>query len=217
MKSKYKTVLFDLDGTLSNSAMGVKMGIEAALREMNKPIPDLSDYSKYVGPPLLTTFQRLCGLNRTEAERAMLLYRRDYEQRGRYENYLYDGMYDLIKRLREGGALTAVATSKYEPFANWVIEYIGLHGMFDAVCGSTLDGERKEKWDIIAYAGKTLGIEIGADVCLIGDTQFDAVGAFKAGCDFIGVGYGFGTRQQIEQAGGVKIADSVDGLYPLLF
>ncbi|MCQ4021893.1 MULTISPECIES: HAD hydrolase-like protein [unclassified Ruminococcus] len=218
MKSKYKIVLFDLDGTLSNSAKGVQLGIEAALQKMNKPVPDLSDYSQYVGPPLLTTFQKLCGLTKEEAVAAVELYRDDYEQRGKYENYQYEGMRELLETLRGAGAVTAVATSKYEPFAKWVIEYIGLGGAFDAVCGSTLDGKRKEKADIVRYAADTLNVEISKQtICLVGDTMFDAAGAVQAGCDFVGVSYGFGTAEQIINAGGTRIAASVSELYNLLF
>lgn len=217
MRSKYKIILFDLDGTLSDSAYGVKLGIEAALTKMNKPIPDLSDYSKYVGPPLLTTFQKLCGLSADEAVQAVLYYRDDYEQRGKYENYLFEGMDELLKTLKESGAVIAVATSKYEGFATWVIDYIGLHGVFDAVCGSTLDGARKEKADIVRYAAETIGTEISEDtICLVGDTTFDAAGAVQAGCDFVGVSYGFGTIEQMKSAGGRKFAASVKELYDFL-
>lgn len=217
MKSKYKIVLFDLDGTLSDSAYGVKLCIEAALQKLGKPIPDLSDYSLYVGPPLLTTFQKLCGLTAEESVKAVDLYREEYEQRGKYENYQYEGMRELILKLKESGAVTAVATSKYEPFARWVVDYIGLDGVFDAVCGSTLDGKRKEKADIVRYAADTLGVSISKQtICLVGDTRFDAAGAVQAGCDFVGVSYGFGTVEQMQKAGGTKIAASVSELYDYL-
>lgn len=218
LKGRYPVVLFDLDGTLSDSANGVKLGIEAAMKAMNKPIPDLSDYSLYVGPPLLSTFQVLCGLTEEEALRAVELYRVDYEARGKYENYLYNGMDKLLKSLKKGGSTIAVATSKYEGFAHWVIDYIGLSGIFDAVCGSTLDGSRKEKADIIKYAADTLGVKVSkTELCLVGDSKFDAVGAMTAGCGFVGVSYGFGTKEQILGAGGCKISDSVEELYNYLF
>lgn len=218
MNSKYKIVLFDLDGTLSESAQGVRICIEAALQKLGKPIPDLSDYSLYVGPPLLTTFRGLCGLSDDEAVKAVELYREEYEQRGKYENYQYKGMRELILALKQGGAVTAVATSKYEPFARWVVDYIGLDGVFDAVCGSTLDGKRKEKADIVRYAADTLGVQLSKQtICLVGDTSFDAAGAAQAGCDFVGVSYGFGTVEQMQKAGGEKIAASVAELYGFLF
>lgn len=217
MKSRYKVVLFDLDGTLSDSAYGVKLGIEAALTKMGKPIPDLSDYSLYVGPPLLTTFKKLCGLSDEEALKAVELYRSDYEKRGKYENYLFKGMDNLLKTLKNSGAVIAVATSKFEGFATWVVDYIGLNGVFDAICGSTLDGKRKEKTEIVRYAADTLGVQISENtICLVGDTMFDAAGAKSAGCDFVGVSYGFGTVEQIKAAGGEKIAASVDELYGFL-
>lgn len=218
MKSKYKIVLFDLDGTLSDSAYGVKLGIEAALTKANKPIPDLSDYSQYVGPPLLTTFQKLCGLTYEEAIQGVNDYRDHYEERGKYENYLYDGMKELLLDLKKSGAVIVVATSKYEAFATWVVDYIGLGGVFDAICGSTLDGKRKEKADIVRYAAETIGAEISKDnICLVGDSMFDAAGAVSAGCDFVGVTYGFGTKEQIIGAGGEKLATSVKDLYNYLF
>lgn len=218
MRSRYKVLLFDLDGTLSSSAYGIRISVEAALKKMNKPIPDLSDYSQYIGPPLITTFQRLCGLSEREAEQAALYYRDDYENRGKYKNYMFEGIDKLLKRLKDSGVIMAVASSKFEGFASWVVDYIGLGGIFDAICGSTLDGKRKEKADIIRYAAEILNVPLSSEsVCLVGDTKFDALGAVQAGCDFVGVGYGYGTIEQMESAGGKKFAGNVAELYGLLF
>lgn len=217
MKCKYDIVLFDLDGTLSNSAQGVQDGIKAALKQMNKPVPDLSDTSLYIGPPLLSTFEGLCGLKGSEIETAMELYIKDYEENGKLKNYMYEGLDKLIDEIRKSGAKAVVATSKFEPFAYEVIKLIGLEGRFDAICGANRDGTRKEKAQVIRYAMKTLNSDDYSRAVLIGDTKFDAEGAKKTGCDFIGVTYGFGKKEQMAAMGANKFSETVQGLYKLLF
>ncbi|MGN0550264.1 MAG: HAD hydrolase-like protein [Acutalibacteraceae bacterium] len=217
MKCKYKVVFFDLDGTLSDSAAGVKQCIELALNEMNKPVPCLDDSSLYVGPPLLTTFKKLCGLCDEQALEAIELYRGFYESKGKYNNRLYDGMDRLLADIRKSGATICVATSKYEGFVPDVLEHIGIPDCFDMICGSNLDGSRKEKADVIRYACGKLGITPDFSCVLIGDSAFDALGAMEAGCDFIGVTYGFGKKEQLINLGADKLADTVDDIRRFIF
>ena len=160
MRCRYETVMFDLDGTLSDSAQGVRDGIETTLKRMDKPVPNLDDTSLYVGPPLITTFIKVCGLSSEEAIRAVEIYRQAYEESGKYKNTLYKGIDRLLSDLRQAGVKLCVATSKYEGFVQEVLELIGIPDAFDLICGSNLDGSRKEKADIIRYVAKKLGCAV---------------------------------------------------------
>lgn len=208
-KCKYKVILFDLDGTLSESGEGVKQGILTTMEKLNKPLPDLSDNSIYIGPPLLHTFSNICGLTAEEAKEATKMYMSFYSEKGKYCNRLYDGMEEVLKALKATGAKLVVTTSKYEGFAEEIMEYLKASQYFDLICGSSKDGSRKEKNDVIMYAMDKLNCSINKqEVVLIGDSKFDTIGAGKVGCDFIGVTYGYGKKDQMEQEGCTKFADT---------
>lgn len=208
LKIKYKAVLFDLDGTLSESAPGIRYSLEETLKKMGQPVPDLSDYSVYVGPPLLNTLMNLCSMTKEEAENATEIYRGIYNTVGKYKNKLYDGIEELLTALKNSGAKIAVATSKYEPFAEDVIKIIGAYDYFDKICGSNLDGSRKDKKDIVEYARKELGLSENDKMVLVGDTFYDTKGALAAGIDFIGVNYGYGIKALMVESGGKNFADT---------
>ncbi len=204
---KYDYILFDLDGTLSESAPGIKLSIEHSLAELGLPCPELSDYSLYIGPPLLDTFRGLCSVPEELVQQAMELYRRYYDDVGVLNNRLYDGVIELIGSLRSAGCRTAICTSKNEPVAEKVADHLCLTDRIDAICGSTLDGSRRAKGDIIPYALETLGCTDKSRAVMVGDTHFDASGAVAAGVDFIGVTYGYGTRESMAAVGATMFAD----------
>ena len=215
---RYLYVLFDLDGTVSRSAEGIRASLEYAVKELGVEMPDLSDYTRYIGPPLIDTFKNLVGLDDEQAEIGSHLYRSYYSKRGKLLNHAYDGIRDLLRSLGEQGCRLAVCTSKYEPFAKEIIDILGLTDYFDAVCGSNLDGSRKDKRDLIPYAVKTLGGDFSKDAAktvLIGDTFYDARGARECGVDFVGVEYGYGSLQAMRDEGAQRFAKTpadVEGL-----
>lgn len=215
MKS-YDYILFDFDGTISESALGVKRCIDLTLKEMGRPVPDLSDYSKYIGPPLTRTFEKLCGLSYEESFEALPIYRKYYNEVGVEENRMYDGIEDLLQALRESGKRMAVCTSKNEILAVKSMKAIGAYPYFDAVCGSKEDGSRKEKRDLIPYALSTLGCEDKSKAVMIGDTYFDAEGARLCGIDFIGVLYGYGDEASMQKEGAKVFAKTPVDLQKLL-
>ena len=205
---KYDAVLFDLDGTLSASAEGIRRCIELTMEELGRPCPDLSDYSRYIGPPLNRTFHLLCGLSDDEVERALPIYRGFYDIYGTRANRLFDGVPDVLRALKDSPLRVAVCTSKNERLARDVVAYLGIGEYLDAVCGSRDDGSRKEKRDLIPYALHALG-DIPADrAVMVGDTWFDTLGAVQCGVDFIGVLYGYGTRDSMAQSGAEVFADA---------
>lgn len=217
--TKYRFVLFDLDGTVSESAGGIRMSLEHAIKSLGKPSPDLNDYTLYIGPPLIDTFRNVCHFSEEDSQNGVELYRDFYDEKGKYVNKLYDGIREVLVKLRERGAKIAVCSSKYEKFAEEIVEILGVSGCFDAVCGSTLDGSRKDKKDLIPYAVKALGGNFEEDrqsVIMLGDTYFDARGAKQCGVDFIGVEYGYGSVETMRQEGAEVFAKTPSDLIGLL-
>lgn len=217
--TKYKYVLFDLDGTVSESALGIRVSLEHAIKEIGKPLPDLDDYTLYIGPPLIDTFRNLCQFTEEESAQGVEIYRDYYDNHGKYKNRLYDGMREVLLSLKSQGARIAVCTSKYDKFAEEIVEILGVSDCFDAVCGSTLDGSRKDKKDLIPYAVKALGGDFNADradTVMLGDTYFDARGARMCDVDFIGVKYGYGSLEQMKAEGAEVFAETPADILPLL-
>lgn len=206
--SKYEVVLFDLDGTITESAPGIRKCIECTLDEMGYSHPDLSDYSNYVGPPLVNTFNGLCGLPIDKAYEAIVIYRKYYNIHGIENNFLFDGIKEVLDTLKENNIKIAICSSKTEHLAKAVLDFLGITEYFSAVCGSLPDGTRKEKEELIPYALDTLGINDNSKAVLVGDTKFDAKGARLTGTDFIGVSYGYGTIEQMKSEGAINIASN---------
>ncbi len=217
--NRYTYVLFDLDGTVSRSAEGIRASLEYAIKELDVPMPDLNDYTLYIGPPLIDTFKNLVGLDNERAEIGSHLYRSYYNKRGKLLNRAYDGVEELLSKLKERGCKLAVCTSKYEPFAKEIIDILGLTEYFDAVCGSTLDGSRKDKRDLIPYAVESLGGDFARDkrlTVMLGDTYYDARGAAECGVDFIGISYGYGTVEAMKSEGASVFADTPEQVLAFL-
>lgn len=214
--TKYDAVLFDLDGTISASADGIRKCIELTMDALHKPCPDLSDYSKYIGPPLNRTFSLLCGLSDADVARALPIYRGYYDIHGTVANRLFDGVLVVLEALKNSPMKVAVCTSKNERLARDVIAHLGIGEYLDAVCGSRDDGSRKEKPDLIPYALASLGDIPPSRAVMIGDTYFDTLGAVATGVDFIGVTYGYGKKVAMIEAGAELFADTPAELLPFL-
>lgn len=217
--TKYKYVLFDLDGTISESAGGIRKSLEHAITALGKPLPNLDDYTLYIGPPLIDTFRNVCHFSEEDSQKGVELYRSFYDEKGKYINNLYDGIKDVLIKLKENGAKIAVCSSKYEKFAEEIVANLGVSDCFDAVCGSTLDGSRKDKKDLIPYAVKSLGRDFNSEMentVMLGDTYFDARGARQCGVDFIGVEYGYGSIQAMKDEGAEVFAKTPADILPLL-
>ena len=219
--TKYKYVLFDLDGTISESALGIRKSLEHTITVLGggTDMPDLSDYTLYIGPPLLDTFRNLCHFSEEKSREGVEIYRAYYDENGKKMNRLYDGIADVLKKLKEDGCKVAVCSSKYEKFAGEIIEILGVSEYFDAICGSTLDGSRKDKKDLIPYAVKSLGGDFENEresVIMLGDTFFDARGARQCEVDFVGVEYGYGDVQMMKDEGASVFAKTPVDIIPLL-
>lgn len=212
----YKYILFDLDGTITDSALGITNSVKYALNKLNSPIPSYDTLCKFIGPPLLDGFRDICGFEREKAQTAVKYYREYYETTGLFENAVYDGIPELLKALKESGKSVILATSKPEKFARLILEHFNLMQYFDFAAGASMDETRNNKDAVIAYALKECNIKDKSLAVMVGDRHHDVDGAKVNGISSIGVLYGFGNREELETAGADYIAEDVNALYRIL-
>ncbi len=208
-----KAILFDLDGTLTDSGEGIINCAVYALERFGLPIPPRDEMRVFVGPPLADTFQKF-GVRADQAEEAIRVFRERYLPIGKFENVPYPGIRELLETLKAKGHKLYVATSKPEATSVEILEHFDLAKYFDRICGDSMDLSRSSKEAVIAYL---LG-EIGrADsITMVGDTKFDIIGANAHGIPAIGVSWGYGEVADMEAAGAKAIAHNMDELLALL-
>ncbi len=209
---KYKYVFWDLDGTLSDSAPGIVNSIVYALEHMGTDIGDREKLKKFVGPPLAESFENYYGYTPEQIDTAVKFFREYYQANGINENKMFEGTEELLIKLVGAGYINVVATSKPEPFARTILHRYGIDKYFLYIAGSTIDEARTKKAEVIAYALETCGITDKSQVVMVGDRAHDCIGAKLNGLDCIGVLYGYGERQELEDAGVVAIAKDIDEL-----
>ncbi len=213
----YKYILFDLDGTVTDPYMGITNSILYSLRYYPEITPPEREALKvFIGPPLADKYSEFFGLSEEESKLAVEHYREYYRPTGIFENEVYGGIPELLRKLRTKGKKVYLATSKPQIFAERIVEHFGLSDCFDGIYGSTLDGSIVKKADIIALLLKNENCIISESV-MIGDTEFDILGAAKLGMDGIGVTYGYGLEENIKYAKPVAMARSVAELKDILF
>ena len=212
----YNIILFDLDGTISDPGIGITNSVAYALEKFNIKVKERTELYKFIGPPLQDSFEQVYGLKEKECENAITYYREYFKERGLYENELYDGMEQLLKDIRNAGKKIILATSKPEKFAVEILEYFKIEQYFDMIAGATMDSSRSKKADVIAYALKESGIEDLSSVVMVGDREHDIFGAKENGIASIGVLYGYGDREELQNAGALHIVETVDELKDLL-
>ena len=212
--SKY--ILFDLDGTLTDSAPGITASVKYALEKSGEPVPDYPVLCKFIGPPLLYGFMNFCGMSEERAEKAVGYYREYYGVKGIFESELYPGIKELLSQLFSSNKKVILATSKPEVFAVKILEHFGISDYFYFTAGATLDKTRTEKADVIAYALKSAGVTDRRKAVMVGDRFHDIDGAKANGIRSVGVLYGFGSRKELENAGADFIAMDTNELYRIL-
>jgi phosphoglycolate phosphatase len=215
MKPNYDLILFDIDGTLTDSEPGITGAAREALMRMGFPIPEQETLRKFIGPPLWQSFIDYCGMTAEQAEQAVEFYRATYNVKGAFENKPYPYISELLDELRAAGATLAVATSKPASIALPVLKYFHLMPYFKYVSAPGDDEHSSRKKELILSAESFCGISKERTV-MIGDTHFDAAGAREAQTDFIGVLYGFGTKEEMEREGAKVFARNVAELKNLL-
>lgn len=201
MARKFDGVLFDFDGTFADTGEGIFKCIRKALEEMGKP--QLSDESlrTFIGPPLNESFKRECGMTDDETAQALDIYRKHYNA-GDYKLLrVYDGMIELINTLKSAGIITAVASSKPQYFVIKILESLGVENIFDVVSGADGQYVDANKFRIIQNAMDKGGLKDKSKVLMVGDRRFDVIGSKTVGIKCAGVLFGYGSREELEQAG----------------
>ncbi|MCL2514216.1 MAG: HAD-IA family hydrolase [Oscillospiraceae bacterium] len=212
----FKYILFDLDGTIINSAPGIINSIGYALEKLGEPVPGREALYKFLGPPLQRSFIEILGFSKEKTDRAVEYYRGNYREKGIYGCAVYPGVPELIKSLKAGGRTVVLATSKPIIFSEKILKNIGLHEYFDFISGSELDGSRVDKYEVIKYALDSLKIENPSEAVMTGDREHDIIGAKKAGIASIGVLYGYGSLFELQSAGADYVAADTEELYEFI-
>ena len=208
-----KSVLFDLDGTLTDSGEGITRCAQLALSHFGIEIPDRNRLRVFVGPPLRESFPRF-GVPEDQVEEAISIFRGRYLTVGKFENAVYPGIPQLLQKLRDRGCHLYVATSKPEDTAVEILEKFGLAQYFDLICGAVWDGSRDAKEAVIAYLLEQIGTE--QEAVMIGDTAYDVIGAKAHGIPTIGVSWGYGEDQDMLEAGAVALARDTKELLQMI-
>ena len=213
---RYSTILFDLDGTLTDPVLGICRSVQYALGKAGKPVGPLEHYHKWIGPPLLRSFEVYANATPEEAQELLRFYRERFSSVGLFENEVYPGIPELLRELKDRGARMAVATGKPTVFASQILEHFGILDRFEYVSGISLDREPLDKCENILRALYKLGITDKSGCVIVGDRSQDVVGAKMCGIDSIGVLYGYGSREELEAEGPTMLADSVADLRRVL-
>ena len=205
----YKAILFDLDGTLTESGEGITKSVQYALEKIGKPEADLEALKVFVGPPLLEQFMRYAQVDEETARQAVVFYRERYSTIGIFENRTYDGVEEMLDWLKNKGYILAVASSKPEYFVNKVLDHFHLTHYFDEIVGSEMNGERTTKSDVIEETLRRLHMEKQREqVIMVGDKEHDVLGARQSGLPCISVSYGYGTMEELREADPLKIVNT---------
>lgn len=208
-----KTILFDLDGTLTDSGEGIINCAALALEHFGIPVPDRVTMRVFVGPPLDKTFREF-GVPADKTDEAIRVYRSRYIPIGKFENSPYPGIREMLEALQNQGCRLFVATSKPEKMSVEILEHFDLAGYFEGICGATLDGTRSSKEDVIEYLIRKNGRD--SHMLMVGDTIYDILGAKAHGIPAIGVDWGYGETKDMITAGAAAIAYDPQQLLELL-
>ena len=208
-----KAVLFDLDGTLTDSGEGIMNCARLALSHYGIEVADEASLRVFVGPPLAETFLKF-GVPAEEVDHAIEIYRSRYIPIGKYENKPYPGIRELLEKLKAEGHRLYVATSKPETTSVDILEHFDLAKYFDIIAGASFDHARHSKALVIAYLLEQTGKDL--DAVMVGDTAFDVIGAKSHGIPTVGVSWGYGKVSDMEEAGAIGIAHTMDEIYDLI-
>ena len=212
----YDIIIFDLDGTLTDSGLGITNSVRYTLDKYSIEVKDNSELECFIGPPLNVSFEQFYGFSREESRNAVSIYREYYREKGIFENEVYDGIEKLLKDIKESGKIAAVATSKPELFARQILDHFGLSEYFAYIGGSKMDETRTDKAEVIDYVLGELKVTDKSRVVMVGDREHDMIGANKIGLDSIGVLYGYGSLEELEPHKPTYIAPTVADIFPLI-
>lgn len=216
---KIHTILFDLDGTLTDSGEGIMNAVRYTLERYGRTATE-AQLRSFIGPPLQTQFQQFLNVSEEEGKRAVSIYREYYTDRGIFENKLYPGVIELLEQLKYAGFRICMATSKPEKFAVQIAEHFSFASYFDRIGGALMNGNRTKKCEVIEYVLGEEGISKESrsrdGVLMIGDREHDILGARQTGIHSMGVLYGYGSREELEDAGAERIAETPEQIWEIL-
>lgn len=215
--NKYQLIIFDLDGTMLDTSLGIFSSIEFAVNKMNFEMPSQEVLNTFIGPPIQDSFARVFSIEGETLEKISNFYRDHYRDIGIQKAVPYEGMLEMFKYCKENNIGTAVATYKRQDFTDTILENFGFDKYTDNICGSDVEGKLKKK-DIIMNCIVNSGIEDFRKVVMVGDTMFDAIGAEEIEVDFIGVTYGFGfySKEDVDKYKNVGYVDKIENLKHLI-
>ena len=208
-----KIILFDLDGTLTDSGEGILNCGEIVLRHFGLDVPSRENMRCMVGPPLSESFLRF-GVKQEDIAEAIEIYRAHYTKEGIFQNFPYPGIRQLLQKLHSQGHTLCVATSKPEYMAKIILEHFELAGYFHLICGASNDSVRSTKSEVIAYLLEMLPTR--ENIIMVGDTVYDVVGAAEFGIPAVGVAWGYGSVSEMLTSGATAVAYSTQELFDLL-
>jgi phosphoglycolate phosphatase len=227
----FKYVLFDLDGTLTDSGEGITKAVQYALHEQGIEEPDLHRLDSFVGPPLDVSFKSRYGMNDEQMLRAVKKFREYYEPVGIFENRVYEGIPEMLSACRKEGITLAVASSKPQLFVHQVLEHFDIEKYFSVIVGSEMDGRRTDKKEVVEEALRQL-TELAKDnnavktqqlrenmelqTAMVGDRCYDMEGAAQHHLKAVGVSYGYGSEEELKEAGAHMVAGTVAELQKVL-
>ena len=212
---KYQTILFDLDGTLIDPAVGITNSVAHALMKFGIENMDRTTLYPFIGPPLVDSFSKYYRLSQEDSKRAVDCYREYFSVRGIYECNVYPGIETLLRSIKHSGKKVLLATTKPERYAKQILDNLHLSPFFDCVAGSNMDGTRSQKGEIIPYALARLG-KMEGNTVMVGDREHDILGAKQTGINSIGVLYGYGSEEELIGAGADHLVSSVLELQRIL-
>jgi len=204
----FSAVLFDLDGTIVDSAPGITSTLAWTFEQLGLPVPTPAELLRWVGPPILESFRDLAGFDARESREALAIYRSRYLTTGAFDANVYPGVPGVLRSIHEAGIPLSLATSKPETPARLVLDHFGLTRWFDELTGASDDEVRSRKADVVAEALRRLALR-GADlsrVVLVGDRIHDVEGAAEHDVPTIFVTWGYGSPA--EQAGAIAVVDT---------
>lgn len=213
----YNIIMFDLDGTLTDTGEGVTNGFMYALKKFGITVENRTELYKFIGPPLSDSFKNFYGFSDEQTELAIKYYREYYSEKGIFENTVYDGIPELLQKLHSAGKMIITATSKPEAYAVKILEKLGISKYFTYIAGADFEGNRITKTAVIKYALERGKITDNSEIIMIGDRHYDVKGSAEFGIDCIGVLYGYGNADELKNAGAKYIAKDTKEIEKIIF
>lgn len=213
----YSYCFFDLDGTLTDPGIGITNSVIYSLKKLGIEEKDRTELFKFIGPPLIESYIKYYGFSEEQAEKAVFYYREYFRETGILENKLYEGIIELLEKLKAQKKILVLATSKPEEFVVRILKHFDIYKYFEFVGAATMDGSRSKKKDIIKYAIDNLNIKDKSEIIMIGDREQDILGAKDNDVDSIGVLYGYGAYEELVNAGAKYVVKEPGEIMSIVF